>query len=450
MDISWNLVLNNLKASSGSYSLIEPYLKNISFYTYDETSSTVFLSTKSSLVKSVVSRSFLPVIADSCKVLLDKTPLVSILLENEIEKNVVVKKSTEPSIITKEKEQKTNNPSLLKEYTFENFITDENNRFAQAVSLAVSKKPGESQYNPLFIYGSSGLGKTHLLNALGNEFEKNFPSSSILYVSSEEIVTDFYLYTSTNNMKAFKKKYRTPDILLIDDIQFLDSSKSGTVTEVFHTYNTLYNLKKQLVFASDRPPHEILGIDARLSSRLGAGTIANINPPNLETRISILKNYTLEKGIPQTQDLDEVIDFVSSKIKNNVRELIAAINRVLTHSLAFHQSNQINLFIARQALADIVFNKDPISPEKILSSVSMFFEIEKSALLSSSRQAEIVFARQIAIYLIRSLTTSTLKQIGLLFGNRDHSTIKSSIDKISSLKDDPNTKSILDRIQNTL
>ena len=325
--------------------------------------------------------------------------------------------------------------SLNKKYTFENFVIGNSNRFSHAASLAVTEAPGKV-YNPLFIYGGVGLGKTHLMHAIGHKIKENNPDSKVLYISSENFTNELINTLRAGNMEKFRQKYRTIDCILIDDIQFL-AKKERTQEEFFHTFNTLYDANKQIVISSDRPPKEIPTLEERLRSRFEWGLTTDVQPPDVETRIAILKNRAAHDN---TEIPNDVIVFIASKIENNIRELEGALLRVIAYSSL--NKSPVTMDTAVQALKNIinVSFKKPITIEKIQDIVANYYKIKKEDLLAKKRTKNIVYPRQISMYLCRELTDYSLPKIGELF-NRDHTTVIHSIEKISNeIKKDENLK----------
>ncbi len=311
-------------------------------------------------------------------------------------------------------------------FTFETFVAASSNRLAHAAAQAVAETPGRS-YNPLFIYGDSGLGKTHLLHAIGNYVTENYPRRKILYVTTETFMNDFVDSLRTSTTLAFKRRYRDCDVLLIDDVQFMER-KEGLQEEFFHTYNDLKGASKQIVLTSDRPPKSIETLEDRLRSRFLSGLITEIDPPDLETRLAILRSKSLSEGrdVP-----DDVLEFIASHVKDNIRELEGALIRIC----AFAKLNQepISLAQAEDVLSDLVRAGEPrrISPQTILETVAATYGFTVDALIGPSRTRPLVTARQIAMYLTRELTDYSYPAIGRAFGNRDHTTVIHSVDKIA-------------------
>lgn len=316
------------------------------------------------------------------------------------------------------------NITLNPKYTFDNFIVGGSNRLAHATAQAVVAKPGVA-YNPLFLYGGVGLGKTHLAQAIGNEIIAKHPKKKILYVSCENFTNEFVQSISTGKMNDFKKKYRDADVLLVDDIQFM-SGKEGTQEEFFHTFNALHQSNRQIVITADRVPKAIPQLEARLSSRFGAGMVADIQPPNLEMRQAILRAKATEKNYEIS---DEVLNFIAENIESNIRELEGAITRVISYCTL----NQIQPSpdVTAKVLEDIINAKGKnLSVEKILNTVSEFFNIMPEHLLSAGRSRELVWPRQITMYLLRHEMSMSFPKIGRELNKKDHTTIMHGVGKI--------------------
>lgn len=315
---------------------------------------------------------------------------------------------------------------LNPKYTFETFVIGSSNRFANAAATAVGEQPAKA-YNPLFIYGGSGLGKTHLLHAIGNYALSLYPHYMVKYVSSEEFTNDFINSIRDDKAEQFQRRYRDVDILLIDDIQFIQG-KEQTVEEFFHTFNTLHNANKQVVITSDVPPKQLSGFEDRLRSRFEMGLLTDIQPPDLETRIAILR----KKAIAENLDVDDdVLEFIASRISSNIRELEGSLIRVTAYANLTHQ--KIDLPLAEMVLKDVLSDPDDteITVSLIMGQVSEYFDVTIDQMCSSDRSRQIVDARQIAMYLCRELTDLSLPKIGQAFGGRDHTTVMHANRKIS-------------------
>nr|WP_196792370.1 chromosomal replication initiator protein DnaA [Motilibacter deserti] len=316
-------------------------------------------------------------------------------------------------------------PRLNPRYVFETFVIGASNRFAHAAAVAVAEAPAKA-YNPLFIYGESGLGKTHLLHAIGHYAPHLYPGVRVRYVSSEEFTNDFINSIRDDRQSAFRDRYRDVDILLVDDIQFLEN-KEGTQEEFFHTFNTLYNASKQIVLSSDRPPKQLVTLEDRLRSRFEWGLITDVQPPDLETRIAILRKKAAQDGLAAPP---EVLEYIASKISTNIRELEGALIRVTAFASLNRQG--VDLALAEIVLKDLI--PDDSGPEitaaTIMAQTAAYFGLTMDDLCGQSRSRVLVQARQIAMYLCRELTDLSLPKIGQQFGGRDHTTVMHADRKI--------------------
>lgn len=327
------------------------------------------------------------------------------------------------------------------EYTFDTFIVGSSNKFAHAACLAVATNPAHA-YNPLFLYGNSGLGKTHLLYAIGNEIKKNDPSKVICYINGDDFTNELIESLRLAKMSEFRNKYRQADILLVDDVQFI-GGKESTQEEFFHTFNALYNAHKQIVLTSDRPPKEIKTLDDRLRSRFEQDIIADIQPPDIETRIAIIKRKAELVNIDIPND---VCEFIASKIKSNIRQLEGTVKKLNAKS---HLNNEkITISSAQEVIADILNNDVPpeVTVERIIDEVARTYGVSSDEIRSQkNRSANISNARHIAIYLTRELTTLSMVAIGEEFGNRHYSTIIYTLKKVEEMmKKDRRIKELVD------
>jgi len=314
-------------------------------------------------------------------------------------------------------------------YTFDAFVIGPSNRFAHAAALSVAEAPAKS-YNPLFVYGGAGLGKTHLLQAIGNYVRENFPRLHVRYVSTETFMNEFVeTLRAKDDMGAFRRRYRECDVLLIDDVQFMDK-KESLQEELFHTFNSLYGASKQIVLTSDRPPKAIATLEDRLRSRLLSGLTTDIQPPELETRIAILRTKAEHEGAVVG---DDVLEFIASNVKDNIRELEGALIRVTAYAALNRQP--LTRDTAEVVLSDIVAASQPrrITAGQIIATAAEHFGFSVDDLCGPSRRRPLVIARQIAMYLFRELTDYSYPAIGREFGGRDHTTVIHAVDKISSL-----------------
>lgn len=325
------------------------------------------------------------------------------------------------------------------DFTFETFVVGNSNRLAYTVSQAVAQNPG-NLHNPLFLYGDVGLGKTHLAHAIGNEVAKTKKRKKILYVSCENFTNEFVNAIRTKTIDTFKKKYRSIDVFLVDDIQFL-ANKEGTQEEFFHTFNTLQQSGKQIVLTSDRPPSALADLEQRLTSRFGGGMVADIKAPNIETRIAIIEQKCREKNYPVPK---EVVELIAQKIQSNIRELQGGLNKVVFACQA--ENEEINLENARKNLADLTSapTTKKISPEKVIKKVVEFFNINEKEILGRRRMKELVLPRQVIMYLLQTELNLSFTKIGRLLGGKDHTTIIYGCNKIQKelIKDESLQESI--------
>lgn len=327
---------------------------------------------------------------------------------------------------------------LNPKYTFDTFVVGGNNKFAHAASLAVAESPGQA-YNPLFLYGGVGLGKTHLMHSIAHFTLQNNPKKKVLYVTSETFTNELIESlkngkTSGNEsaMSKFRDKYRNNDVLLIDDIQFI-IGKESTQEEFFHTFNHLHTLGKQIIISSDKPPKDIETLEARLRTRFEWGLIADISAPNYETRMAILQKKIELDHLEKYKIPNDVLEYIATNVKTNIRELEGSLNKLI-FLYKLDKNAPIDIALAAEALKDIISseNNREVTPELILDIVSEHFGISVKDIKSNKRNAEIAVPRQIAMYLIRSMTETSLKAIGVILGGKDHSTIKYGVEKIAS------------------
>ena len=332
---------------------------------------------------------------------------------------------------------------LNPKYTFDTFVVGSNNKFAHAASLAAAESPGEV-YNPLFIYGGVGLGKTHLMHSIAHFVINTYPQSRVLYVTSEEFTNELIESIRNGNntaMTKFREKYRNIDVLLIDDVQFI-IGKESTQEEFFHTFNALHSAKKQIVISSDKPPKDMEILEDRIRSRFEWGLIADISSPDYETRMAILRKKEELDGY----NLDEeIIKYIATNVKSNIRELEGAFNKLM--AFANLEKQEVTLALAEQVLKDIISpdEKRIITPEYIINTVCEHFDVSLEDIKSNKRSSKIVHPRQIAMYLCRDMTDTALKVIGKYMGNRDHTTVKHGIEKIEKeLQTSPTTQNTVE------
>ncbi|MBN1526528.1 MAG: chromosomal replication initiator protein DnaA [Candidatus Omnitrophica bacterium] len=326
-------------------------------------------------------------------------------------------------------------------YTFDSFVVGPSNRFAHAASLAVCDSPSKV-YNPLFIYGGTGLGKTHLMHAIGQKILQKFPRYKILYISSEEFTNQLIGAIQNRTMAKFRERYRNVDILLIDDVHFI-AGKESTQEEFFHTFNALYDAHKQIVVSSDRPPKDIPGLEERLVSRFLYGIVTDIQPPDFETRIAILKKKSERDTITLP---DDVLYFLGEKIRTNIRELEGALIRVVAYAKLI--GKDVSADLAKEVLKDMIIEGEKkVSIDLIQKKVSEYFDIKLSDMKVKKRSKAIAYPRQLAMYLARQLTDCSLPEIGYQFGGRDHTTVMHAFEKIETdLKTKKGFKEVVDKL----
>ena len=318
-------------------------------------------------------------------------------------------------------------------YTFDRFVVGPSNKFAHAAAIGAAQNPGKL-YNPLFIYGNSGLGKTHLLLAIGQYIRENTPTANIAYVKAEEFLNQMVISIQNGTAEAFRQKYRSADLLLIDDIQFI-AGKESTQEEFFHTFNTLYEADKQIVITSDRPPIEMMKLDDRLRTRFEGGVLTDVQPPDIETRMAIIRNKAAQFGMVLS---DEVVKYIAENITSNVRQLEGVVKRLT----AYHDilDDTITVDSVKRAIKDVIRTGIYIpTPEVIIEETARYYQLTSDDLRGQRRSKNTAMARQVSMYLMRNLTNLSLNAIGDEYGGRNHATVLSSVRKVEDLlKSDPN------------
>lgn len=410
----WDKALSTIKEELTQISF-ETWLKRIDPMSYFDNK--VILGVENDFTKGILEARYSVLITNALKQITGKNILVEFVIPNS---------NTRDTSSNVQGQDTLTNSNLNPKYTFETFVIGESNRFAHAASVAVAEAPAQ-RYNPLFIYGGVGLGKTHLMHAIGHYTLEQWSNKKVVYVSCEKFTNDFIDSIQNKNNMSFRNRYRNVDVLLIDDIQFI-AGKEGTQEEFFHTFNALHESNKQIVISSDRPPKEIPTLEERLRSRFEWGLITDIQAPDLETRIAILKKKANTEKINIPND---VLVFIASKIQSNIRELEGALIRVNAFSRLTNQN--INTDLANEALKDILTNNkhEIITVDLIKEITAKYFNIELEDFNLKKRTKAIAYPRQVAMYLSRELTDLSLPKIGEEFGGRDHSTVIHAYDKIS-------------------
>ena len=403
----------------------------------------IVLLTSTDFQKNVVSSKYLDLLTNTFNYLTNKDCTVSIVSREELEAASNNADLRDATSIEAPINYATTNLNL--KYTFSTFVVGNNNRFAHAAALAVAEAPAAS-YNPLYLYGGVGLGKTHLMHAIGNEILRNNKNSKILYVTSENFTNQLINAIKDNTNDQFRNKYRSIDILLIDDIQFI-AGKERIQEEFFHTFNTLHDNGKQIIISSDRPPKDIQPLEDRLRTRFEWGLIADISNPDYETRMAILKKKSQLENIIID---DDILVNIATHITTNIRELEGTLNKLI--ALSTLSKSPITLELSNKAISDVVSHHNKVlSIEYIQEVVAKYFNVTVEDLKGSRRSADITYPRQIAMYFCRDVANISTPKIGLAFGKRDHSTVMHGCNKIANeLKENTNTKLIVETVKNSL
>jgi chromosomal replication initiator protein len=379
----------------------------------------IILSVPNEFNKNIIEGRYIELIKNSI------IEIASIEYEIEIITDDTINISQNENINIETKEITYDNKFLNKEHTFENFVVGNSNRFAHAACLAVAESPAKA-YNPLFLYGGSGLGKTHLLHAIGNYILEQTPTTKVVYITSEEFTNELINAIKDDRNEEFRNKYRTMDILLVDDIQFI-GGKERTQEEFFHTFNALYTSNKQIILTSDRPPREIHTLEERLRTRFEQGLIGDVQAPDLETRIAILKKKAQRENLNNISD--EIYTYIANKIISNIRELEGALNRIKAYKNI--STKNITIELVDEILKDILYPKENVITPKLIKDITAkYFNVKGEDLQSKKRTKNIAYPRQIAMYLTRELLSISLTDIGEFFGGRDHTTVIHAISKV--------------------
>ena len=421
----WSASLTYIKNEINSAVGFNTYIKDIVPLSFDGTNFVVGVST--SICKNMIDIRYTDII-EKC---------ISRITASSVKLNIVLKDEyKEPEIKEEIKPETKNNASsgLNPRYTFDNFVVGSSNEYATAIAMSTAKYPGQEKNNPLFLYGSSGLGKTHLMQAIGNEILKNDPEMNVVYVTSEHFTNDMIESIQQKDMGTFRQLYRSVDVLLIDDIQFIEN-KQGIQEEFFHTFNDLYLNNKQIVLTSDRMPKDLVTIEERLKTRFEWGLNIDITKPDYETRVAILKKKAQSQNVYISED---VLSYIAERIDSNVRELEGALLKIISY--AGIKNSNVNMEIAEIAIRSIVPEDGiiKITPNKIIESVCSYYKIPEDELIGKSKQKNIALPRQIAMYLCKTLTNLNFVMIAKAMGDRDRTTVMYGVDKIMEMvKTDP-------------
>ena len=436
----WDQILNTVKKEHEISDIsFDTWMRPLEVYALEENTLYILAPFEQMALSYIQKKYYLPLKVAICEILEAEYDIQFIL--PEYAKTLNVKKPTK-KVASLNGSYSNLNPN----YTFDTFVVGNNNRFAQSASLAVAESPGET-YNPLYIYGGPGLGKTHLMHSIGHFILDQNPDSKVIYVTSEQFTNEVIESIRNGNassMTKFRDKYRTVDVLMIDDIQFI-IGKESTQEEFFHTFNALQTQGKQIILTSDKPPKDMETLEERIRSRFEWGLMADIGIPDYETRMAILRKKAENDNFEID---DEILNYIANNIKSNVRELEGALNKLLAYNNLCKQS--ITMEIAQKELQNIITPDKPreITPQLIIEVVTEHFNISMDQMISRSRSSDIARPRQIAMYLCKTMTDSSLDVIGSFLGGRDHSTIIHGIKKISDEYEvNDNTKTLIDTIK---
>ena len=391
-------------------------------------------------MKVMINNRYVPMIANCLSQVAGQRMSVIVLTRAEIESDEARAQAAASSGLA------AGSVQLNPKYTFDTFVVGNGNRFAHAAALAVAESPADA-YNPLFIHGGVGLGKTHLMHAIGHYVQQQYPEKRLLYITSENFTNELISAIQQNRNIEFRNRFRNVDILMVDDIQFI-AGRDSTQEEFFHTFNALHTAGKQIILTSDKPPQEIARLEERLSSRFAWGLVADIKRPDIETRIAILREKVRQDHISVG---DDVLELIAANVDSNIRELEGSLTRLVAYANLINQP--ITAELCQDALRDVFVKPKTrsITAEVIMQTVSDYYSITPEDLISPSRRREITVPRQIAIYLTREMTTMSLPHIGQAFGNRDHSTILHSCSLVSSnMKSSSSMASVVNDIRNLI
>lgn len=421
MDIKqiWSSSLSYIQNEINSVVGYNTYIKDIVPISYEGENFVIGVST--SISKTMIELRYTDIIEKCISKITARPVRLTIVIKDEYEEKMKEKPKEEPA-----KTSKKLNSNLNPNYTFDNFVVGSSNEYATAIAMSTAKYPGQEKNNPLFLYGNSGLGKTHLMQAIGNEILKNSPDMKVVYVTSERFTNEMIESLHVKDMGSFRQLYRNVDVLLIDDIQFIEN-KQGIQEEFFHTFNDLYLNNKQIVLTSDRMPKDLVTIEERLKTRFEWGLNIDIISPDYETRVAILKKKAESQNVYINE---EVLSYIAERIDSNVRELEGALLKIISYAGIKH--SEVNMEIAEIAIKSIIPDDGiiKITPQKIIESVASYYNIPEEEILGKSKQKNIAFPRQIAMYLCKTLTNLNFVMIAKALGNRDRTTVMYGVDKI--------------------
>lgn len=425
----WNSALSIIKerVSETTFNMWINMLRPIRF-DIDE----AFLYAQSNFQKDVISKKFKEEIKKALYDVMGFEVEVTILSEEDVSPKISAQKQVDNPVdiidVEEKEEEILSSERMQDDLTFENFVVGDENKFAHAAALAVANNPA-GVYNPLFIYGRSGLGKTHLLFAIANEIKKNNPAAKIMFVKGADFTNELIVAIQNGEQLSFRNKYRFVDVFLMDDVQFI-SGKTSTEIEFFHTFEALFESRKQIILTSDRPPKDMSALHDRLKSRFESGLLADIQPPEYETRVAIIRRKAKSIDLKLS---DDIVDYIATKLKNNVRELEGAVKKIKAYSRLFVDQS-LSIGVVQTVIQSVIKESVPadVTPETIVEHVSKYYSVSKEDIYSTKRPTNILNARQVAMYITREMTDMSLSMIGDAFGGKNHSTVLHSVNLIES------------------
>lgn len=441
----WDRTLQKVKVKLNDDNIYSTFFADTYIHKYEGNKVTVAVS--SAFAKALIEKSYMSLLMDTLSEVSETNLVIELVLADDIKKD-------NPPIITESKKASFFKNSVLKpNYTFETFVVGPSNREAQQAALMIASNPGKF-YNPLFLYSSSGLGKTHLLHAIGNYIKERHPNLNILYISSDDFIDEYIRYVrgdkDSDNLKDY---FKSIDVLLVDDIQFL-AGRDKTQEMFFFIFNALVNANKQIVLTSDRQPTELKGLEERLVTRFSSGLNISIAQPDLETSIAILKRKVVGNGLDTSKFDEDVFEFIAKNFGNSVRDLEGGLNRLIFYAINMKQSSHIDLNMTLESFSNIINTKEAkkkLDENKIIRIVADYYNLTPSQLTGKIRTSEISLARHIAIYLCRDVLDMPFTKIGQCFGGKDHSTIMSAVKKVEKeLKTNDQMKTVIKVLKNQL
>ena len=426
----WNHALTIIKENVSIVSF-DTWIKPIKPLKFENDEA--FIYAQSNFQKGIIAEKFGSIIREALTQVMGFEITVNFLSEEDVtpKRREILKDDKSDEVPIPDIPEKDLGGTLNEELTFDNFVVGDENKFAHAAALAVANNPAGA-YNPFFIYGKSGLGKTHLLCAIANEIKRNNPKATIMMTKGEDFTNELIQAIKNGEQTQFRQKYRYVDVFLVDDVQFI-GGKVSTETEFFHTFESLYEAKKQIILTSDRPPKDMATLEDRLKTRFESGLIADIQPPEYETRVAIVRNKAEQLGLSLS---DDIVDYIASKLKNNVRELEGAVKKIKAYSFVYF-GQKPTLGIIQNIIQSVIKENinEEITPKAIVEQVSRYFNVSKEDIYSEKRPAHILLARQIAMYITREMTGLSLQLIGDELGGKNHSTVLHAINKIEGMVD---------------